>query len=721
MDLRRFAPRSLERSSSSVSRYAPATTGFPLFLPEIRTDAAQVESAENSRFISNIIINPKTGLFIGECPGGGAGPDGDCDLVPDACDNCPGVFNPDQLDTDKDRKGDKCDNCAITWNPGQDDVNLAQETDLFGPAPPAGCGAPTRADDFLTRVYPGDACDTNPMTIAESNGTGQPSAYQANPRNIACTLVPGANCPSGDRPFPSRCVVSHGNGLSVTEFVGGSVSQAGLTRELRCECPDGRSEQNCATLNSCSRLHVVDGIDTGWLPVTVVDAASGQVENVDPDHVRSTHLALGPLNPYFVNPGNANPRQWGWAYWMDLDPLPPPQPSASPQPVFSGLVWSWVRAFQPISLGFPPLNTAVSDFAHHRLRQWVTRVNVTEQGSAVVVNDCVRRKVSYVRAVGFADCPMCGGDGFIGIDRGDPDPGQAVLAVPGRAETSASHLLDGAIATAVSDPRAAIVLASDAPGEATGARVGVIVDVSTHAIVNVLRAGANGAILTERRDGPFTNGADPPVVAAVSGARQNVAFFGEPDATGSINHARVFDFDLNRAESKPLLGPAKLVEPLAVTYRAADDAYYLLDRTHHKLRLLRIPLGLSVEVLAEWRRRSDYTDVDITTGRDGSLVLSASSPTKHAIAVLATDGVTVRARALCSGDDPIAVAASKSLDGYLSYVLRKSDGSQEPVFLSLPAPTGHHVASQGGPRGTHRHQGSGCRIAGGLHELDEFF
>jgi hypothetical protein len=49
------------------------------------------------------------------------GPDSDGDGVPDVCDTCPSVANPDQRDTDGDLVGDACDNCVAVPNLAQGD------------------------------------------------------------------------------------------------------------------------------------------------------------------------------------------------------------------------------------------------------------------------------------------------------------------------------------------------------------------------------------------------------------------------------------------------------------------------------------------------------------------------------------------------------------------------------------------------------------------------
>ncbi len=49
--------------------------------------------------------------------------DQDGDGVPDAIDNCPTTYNPDQADADGDGVGDACDNCVHTPNTDQADTD----------------------------------------------------------------------------------------------------------------------------------------------------------------------------------------------------------------------------------------------------------------------------------------------------------------------------------------------------------------------------------------------------------------------------------------------------------------------------------------------------------------------------------------------------------------------------------------------------------------------
>jgi uncharacterized repeat protein (TIGR01451 family) len=103
----------------------------------------------------------------------GNGPDKDNDGIPDKCDNCPTKYNPDQTDTDGDGVGDACDkdcegedsdgdgwadacdNCPDKYNPDQ----LDTDGDGIGDACDKGCEGEDSDGDGIP-----DVCDNCPDT-----------------------------------------------------------------------------------------------------------------------------------------------------------------------------------------------------------------------------------------------------------------------------------------------------------------------------------------------------------------------------------------------------------------------------------------------------------------------------------------------------------------------------------------------------------------------------
>ncbi|NOY90366.1 MAG: trypsin-like serine protease [Deltaproteobacteria bacterium] len=110
----------------------------------------------------------------------GFGEDADGDFVLDACDNCPDVFNPNQTNSDTDARGDACDACpevgsAMDVDADHDGADDACDNcvDLYNPLQ-ENCNID--AEQALRAPARGDLCDDTPcgetlLGSSEGNGT----------------------------------------------------------------------------------------------------------------------------------------------------------------------------------------------------------------------------------------------------------------------------------------------------------------------------------------------------------------------------------------------------------------------------------------------------------------------------------------------------------------------------------------------------------------------
>jgi predicted CXXCH cytochrome family protein len=99
----------------------------------------------------------------------------DGDGVPDALDNCPRTYNPDQTDSDGDGVGDACDNCPHTFNPDQADADEDRTGDACDNCPTM--HGFDQTDNDLDGV--GNSCDACPDVPA-------PAGVDAFGRTLGC-------------------------------------------------------------------------------------------------------------------------------------------------------------------------------------------------------------------------------------------------------------------------------------------------------------------------------------------------------------------------------------------------------------------------------------------------------------------------------------------------------------------------------------------------------
>jgi hypothetical protein len=153
--------------------------------------------------------------------------DEDGDTVPDASDNCPNTYNPDQANTYGDERGDACepappppdgdndtvpdasDNCPSTYNPDQANTYGDERGDACEPAPPPPDGdddtVPDASDNCPSTYNPdqantygdgrGDACEPTPTPAPTPTPTPAP------PYAIASATYTGTHSAGGTVKF----------------------------------------------------------------------------------------------------------------------------------------------------------------------------------------------------------------------------------------------------------------------------------------------------------------------------------------------------------------------------------------------------------------------------------------------------------------------------------------------------------------------------------------
>ncbi len=600
---------------------------------------AATEALANRQFLGQHLWDSNKKIWKGEeCSGAPDSrplpvDDADGDGIPNGCDNCKTLYNPDQWDIDGDDVGDVCDNCLSVPNRDQSDANLDAEIYNNAGTPLAVVGDRTA----LTRRAPGDACEPNPVALVDSdhdfNALSRTKATEnpnENPRRAACDVTIYGLCGESTK---GQCPVSVGNAITTVSSVtqgyqndlwkaetGDAVVPAaqvhGNTRTARCECAPDLSAAECRTRGNCEYLRSPSAPGNRW---NSMDLAYREltVPSFAPTTLAAGESFLDTRHPAMGSPaagsrrGSPETKRFEWRYWKDLLL---PAVSAAPAEVFHGVAWTWVKNFnatRPTPAADPTGNEQLQ-----RLRSSVVRVDVRERPIGTQILTCLVPGKRFPIARPGA-CPTCGVGEWIKVF----DDDRVDRFRPGFGYSPAADLLPAdAIKLINKYPTLRTVVASDARWLDPKARSIVFFDAGHQKVIGSLlavrdRYTADG-VLEASED--VTD--DPDAVPVVSGKRQELRVF-RPGATVFTQYLESGDRD----ELK-LLNGVQLVKPLAATFRGEDEGYYVLDDAGDgNLRLWRFDVALTGSLLAEWTHVPKNHTFTLATTVEGDLLLQRAT------------------------------------------------------------------------------------------------
>lgn len=623
--------------------------------------------------------------------------DADADGVADVCDNCPTVFNPEQLtdndDPDNDGIGQACDFCDSDGLKTQIAFDRNYEAELGETYP--GFTAPRIIDhdtypDINEQIYSGvykerarfkaafrgDACDPVPVATQE--------------------IKPGGSLPAAEMPnVPYACSLSQKqtayqsrNSISVTAYGSPTITAAtggapiSATVGLRwCNCDN----QLTSTLNG--RVHCqlsgckVDGnlyhmdLSKSWIPiVTQADAGwSGATGTFKPgkDIGREKTLPIG------------GPTLNTWSVDWDFLELPIGNVVSTPSYASTnGVLWAQIPS---------PLGQQIPQVLDKEIDTYSATYGPGNAYAGVGCQDIVPPAAIIVDPLFCKECPM----GIAEVFTQAGDPALYRVTASGAQPQATIPAATQAVYRDIDAKKVRYVRASEPLGRLATRAIpgqsclrGVTID-PTGAVVLRMEAAALDELAAPVNQAPAIGA--PKLVGgegfALSAETRRLYVAGGITANVPSTSLSVLDLDASTWSKVPLKGKTFPGTVVATAFRSLDDLVYVVDRSGSSLRLFSIQprTGVATQLAALPATWSASAPVSLVVGGSGDLLiagtLTAGGATPY---VLARYTVATNGSVALAGTAYTTQAALTTPQFEINGVTQAISGASGPVLQTIP-------------------------------------